>query len=55
MIVLAFHSLRHSVASLGAASTSQRPLSARTAMMSITTLSVLGWAVILLPLWVIAQ
>ena len=55
MIVLVFHSLRHSVASLGAASNSERPLSARAAMMSIATLSVLGWAVILLPLWVIAQ
>jgi hypothetical protein len=55
MIVLAFHSLRHSEASLEAASGDERPLSARAAMMSIATLSVLGWAVVLLPLWMIAQ
>jgi hypothetical protein len=55
MIVLAFHSLRHSAASLEAASGSERPLSARAAMMSIATLSALGWAAVLLPLWAIAQ
>ena len=55
VIVLAFHSLRHSAAPLEAASSTERPVSARVAVMSIATLSVLGWAVILLPLWVIAQ
>jgi hypothetical protein len=55
VIVLAFHSLRHSAASLEAASSTERPLSARAAMMSIATLSVLGWTAVLLPLWVIAQ
>jgi hypothetical protein len=55
MTVLAFHSLRHSAASLETASDCEHPLSARAAMMSIATLSVLGWAVVLLPLWMIAQ
>jgi len=55
MIVLAFRSLSHSAASLEAASSIERPLSARAAMMSIVTLSVLGWTVVLLPLWAIAQ
>jgi hypothetical protein len=55
VIVLAFHSLRHSAASLEAASSTERPLSARAAMVSILTLSALGWTAILLPLWAIAQ
>jgi hypothetical protein len=55
MIVLAFHNLRHSVASLGAASRGERPLSPRAAIMSIASLSVFGWAAILLPLLAIAQ
>jgi hypothetical protein len=55
MIVLAFHSLRHSAASLEAASSTERPLSARAAMVSIVTLSVLGWTAVLLPFWAIAQ
>jgi len=53
--MLAFHSVRHSVASLGAASDSERPLSARAAMMSIATSSVLGWTAVLLPFWVLSQ
>jgi hypothetical protein len=55
MIVLAFHNLRHSVALLEAATRGERPLSPRAAMMSIASLSVFGWAAILLPLWAIAQ
>ena len=55
MIVLAFHSLRHSAAPLEAESSTERLLSVRAAMMSIVTLSVLGWIAILLPLWAIAQ
>src|SRR5262245_35051275 len=55
MTVLAFHSFRHSAASLEAAIGGERPLSARAATMSIATLSMLGWAVVLLPLWVLAQ
>jgi len=55
VIVLAFHSLRHSAASPEAASSTERPLSARAAMMSVVTLSVLGWTAVLLPLWAIAQ
>jgi hypothetical protein len=55
VIVLAFHSLRHSAASLEAESRIERPLSARAAMTCIVGLSVLGWAAILLPLWAIAR
>jgi hypothetical protein len=55
VIVLAFHSLGHSVAPLEAERNTERPLSVRAAMMSIVTLSALGWTVILLPLWAIAQ
>jgi hypothetical protein len=53
--VLAFHSLRHSTASLEAASSTEHPLSPRAAMMSIATLSALGWAAVLLPFWMVAQ
>jgi len=55
VIVLAFHSLRHSAAPLEAESSSERPLSVRAAMMCIVSLSVIGWTAILLPLWAIAQ
>jgi len=55
VIVLAFHSLRHSAAPLEAESSTERRLSVRAAMMSIVTLSVLGWIAILLPLWAIAK
>jgi hypothetical protein len=55
VIVLAFHSLRHSAAPLEAESSTDRPLSARAAMMCIVSLSVIGWTAILLPLWAIAQ
>jgi hypothetical protein len=53
--MFAFHGLGHSPASLEAQSGAERPLSAGAAMMCIVTLSLLGWAAILLPLWVIAQ
>jgi hypothetical protein len=55
VIVLAFHSLGHSAASLEAQSVAERPLSAGPAMMCVVTLSLVGWAAILLPLWAIAQ
>jgi hypothetical protein len=55
VIVLAYHSLGHSVAPLEAESSTERPLSVRAAMMCIVTLSVLGWTAILLPLWAFAQ
>ena len=55
VIVLAFHSLRHSAAPLEAESSSERPLSVRAAMMCIVSLAVIGWTAILLPLWAIAQ
>jgi hypothetical protein len=55
VIVLAFHSLGHSVAPLEAESSTERPLSVGAAMMCIVTLSALGWTAILLPLWAIAQ
>jgi hypothetical protein len=55
MIVLGFHSLRHSAASLKGASDTERPLSARAAMMSIVTLSMIGWTSVLMPLWTITQ
>ena len=55
VIVLAFHSLRHSAAPLEAESSSECPLSVRAAMMCIVSLSVIGWTAILLPLWAIAQ
>ena len=55
VIVLAFHSIGRSVASLEAKSNTERPLSVGAAMMCIATLSVLGWTAILLPLWAIAQ
>jgi hypothetical protein len=55
VIMLAFHSLRHSAVPLEAASSTERPLSMRAAMMSIAALSVLGWTAVLLPLWAIAQ
>jgi len=55
VIVLAFHSLGHSVAPLEAESSTERPLSVRAAMICIVTLSALGWTAILLPLWAIAQ
>jgi hypothetical protein len=55
VIVLAFHSLGRSVTLLEAESSTERPLSARTSMICIVTLSVLGWAAILLPLWAIVQ
>jgi hypothetical protein len=53
MIVLAFHRFRHSAASLEVVIGGDRPLSARAAMMSIATLSALGWAAVLLPLWAV--
>ena len=55
VIVLAFESPGHSVAALETESGTERPLSARAAMICIVTLSVLGWTAILLPLWAIAQ
>jgi hypothetical protein len=55
VIVLAFHSLGHSVPPLEAQSGTERPLSVRAAMMCIVTLSLLGWTAILLPLWAITQ
>jgi hypothetical protein len=55
MTVLAFHSLRHSAASLEAASSTERPLSPRAAMISIVSLSALGWTAVLLPFWALAQ
>jgi hypothetical protein len=55
VIVLAFRGFGHSAASLEAQSGIERPLSAGAATMCIVTLSLLGWAAILLPLWVIAQ
>jgi hypothetical protein len=55
VIVLAFHSLGHSVAPPEAESSLERPLSVRAAMICIVTLSALGWTAILLPLWAIAQ
>jgi len=55
VIVLAFHSLGHSVAPREAESSLERPLSVRAAMICIVTLSALGWTAILLPLWAIAQ
>jgi hypothetical protein len=55
VIVLAFHSFGHSAAPPEAESRTERPLSVRAAMMCVITLSVLGWAAILLPLWAIAQ
>jgi hypothetical protein len=54
VIVLAFRGFGHSAASLEASGI-ERPLSAGAAMMCIVTSSLLGWAAILLPLWVIAQ
>jgi hypothetical protein len=54
VIVLAFHRLGHAAASPEAQSGAERPLSAGAAMMGILTLSLLGWAAILLPLWAIA-
>jgi hypothetical protein len=53
--VLAFHSLPHSSTPLEAETGAQNPLSVRAAMMCMVTLSVLGWAAILLPLWAVAQ
>jgi len=53
--VLAFHSLRHSATPLEAETSAQNPLSVRAAMLSIVTLSVLGWTAILLPLWAVVQ
>jgi hypothetical protein len=55
VIVLAFHGLGHSAASLEAQSGAARPLSAGPAMMCIVTLSLVAWAAILLPLWAIAK
>jgi len=55
VIVLAFQGHRHSAAPLEAESITERPLSARAAMVCIVALSVLGWTALLLPLWVIAQ
>jgi hypothetical protein len=55
VIVLAFQGHRHSAAPLKAASITERPLSARAAMICIVTLSALGWTALLLPLWAIAQ
>jgi hypothetical protein len=55
VIVLAFHSLGHSVPPLEAESRTEGRLSVRAAMTCIVTLSVLGWTAILLPLWAIAQ
>jgi len=51
--VLALPSFRHSATPLEAETNAQNPLSVRAAMMCIFTLSVLGWAAILLPLWAI--
>ena len=55
VIVLAFHSLGHSIAPPEAESSLERPLSVPAAMMCIVTLSALGWTAILLPLWAITQ
>ena len=55
VIVLAFHSLGHSIAPPEAESSLERPLSVPAAMMCIVTLSALGWTAILLPLWAIAH
>jgi hypothetical protein len=55
VIVLAFHGFGHSTASLEPQSSAARPLSAGAAMVWIVTLSLLGWAAILLPLWAVAQ
>jgi hypothetical protein len=55
VIVPAFHGLGHSAASLKAQSGAERPLSAGASMMCIITLSLAGWAAILLPLWAIVQ
>jgi len=55
VIVLAFQSFRHSAGALEAEAGIERRLSPRAAMMSILTLSVLGWTAILLPLWTIVQ
>jgi hypothetical protein len=53
--VLAFHSLPHSSTPLETETGAKNPLSVRAAMMCMVTLSVLGWAAILLPLWAVAQ
>jgi hypothetical protein len=49
--MLAVHRSQHTVAALGAEPNAETPLSARSAMICIVTLSTLGWAVVLLPLW----
>ena len=51
--MLAFPGIRHTGAPLELGD--QTPLSARAATMCILTLSVLSWAAILLPLWVVSQ
>ena len=53
--MLAFPGIRHPGASLPAQLGGQPALSARAAMMCIMTLSIFGWAAILLPLWAVSQ
>jgi hypothetical protein len=55
VVVLAFPGIRHTGATLEAKLGGQPPLSVRAAMICILSLSVVGWAAILLPLWAVAQ
>ena len=54
VIVLAFQSLRYSAGTLEAEASADRRLPPGAAMLSILTLSALGWTAMLLPLWAIA-
>jgi hypothetical protein len=49
--VLAAHSTRYTGSVLETEPNGETPLPARSAMICIVTLSALGWAVVLLPLW----
>jgi hypothetical protein len=49
--MLAVHGSQHTATALGAEPSGQTPLSPRSAMICIVTLSALGWVVVLLPLW----
>jgi hypothetical protein len=49
--MLAVHGSQHTAAALGAEPDGETPLSPRSAMICIVTLSALCWAVVLLPLW----
>jgi len=55
VVVLTFPGIRDTGAPLQAPLGGQPTLSARAAMMCIMTLSVFGWAAVLLPLWAVFQ